>query len=122
MWMFLSSLGFFVTLVAGVLAFVFAAIHYPGFMTNLITSADQLINATLDQYVADRYSVIVKFVFGGNNLVLMGFIVATRLVFSLLLALFFPFSAADRRKADILESGSRSPQISPFYRWGRRMY
>ncbi len=122
MWMFLSAMGFFVTLIAGVLAFVFAAIHYPGFMTNLITSADQIINASLDQYVADRYSVIVKFVFGGNNLVLMGFIVATRIVFSLLMAVFFPFSAADRHEADFSDSGSRSSLPSPFYRWGRRMY
>jgi hypothetical protein len=111
--MFLSSASFFFTVIVGVAAFVLAAIHAPTELKQLIDAANVALNNFLSSYVEDRYSVLIGFVFDGKNVVLMGFILAARLLMSII--------------GSILNLGGAQPAPNPDARttvgwglWGRR--
>lgn len=117
MHLFFSSAGFMLTIAVGVAAFVLSAIHAPTELKQMIDVANGFINQVLSAYVEDKYSVLIGFVFDGKNLVLMGFIIATRLIFALLMSVLFPSPAADRANSPV---SGQSQQQSPFKLWGRK--
>ncbi|MDZ4791961.1 MAG: hypothetical protein SGJ17_12265 [Hyphomicrobiales bacterium] len=118
--LFFSSAGFIFTVAVGVAAFVLSAIHAPTELKQMIDAANVFISQVLSAYVEDRYSVLIGFVFDGKNLVLMGFIIATRLVFSILMSVLFPAQALPGRDVSQSQSQSQSQGQSPFKLWGRR--
>ncbi len=116
--LFFSSAGFIFTVIVGVAIFVLSAIHAPTELKQLIDMANRFINEVLSAYVEDRYSVLIGFVFDGKNLVLMGFIIATRLIFSIFMSVLFPGPSALEPR--VSQSQSQSQQQSPFKLWGRK--
>ncbi len=116
--LFFSSAGFIFTVAVGVAVFVLSAIHAPTELKQLIDIANGFINRILSAYVEDRYSVLIGFVFDGKNLVLMGFIIATRLIFSLFMSVLFPTQPFPEQRVSQTQSQSR--QQSPFKLWGRK--
>ncbi|MDX2265314.1 MAG: hypothetical protein NW215_10125 [Hyphomicrobiales bacterium] len=119
MHMFLASANFMLTIAVGVAAFVLAAIHAPTELKQLIDAANVGLNQVLTAYVDDRYSVLIGFVFDGKNVVLMGFIIATRIVFALIWALFFP---APQRMNAMPAGDDAAParDSSAFWGWGKK--
>ncbi len=116
---FLSSFGFLLTLIAGVLAFAFTAIEFPATMRELLHAGEALRSQLSTLGIPDTYMVWIDILLGGDKLVLLGFIILARLIFGILVSIFSPFPSADRRMADYADSSSRSLRPSPFDRWGR---
>jgi hypothetical protein len=117
MHLFFSSAGFIFTVFVGVAAFVLAAIHTPTGLKQLIDMANVGLSNLLTAYVPDQYSVLIGFVFDGKNVVLMGFIIAARIILSMLITIFAPASPGRDPRFLMEEPEGKGP--SPFDRWGR---
>lgn len=100
------TFSFILTVIIGAVAFAFTAMTYPTTMRQLMSNAEQLRNQLGAIGIDDSYMVWVDILLQGDNLVLMGFIIAARIVFALLGALFSGSGQDD------------GPRRSPRRRWG----
>lgn len=118
MGIFFRSSKFVLTVIIGALAFAATAVEYPGTMNSLLSSAES-IRHDLSGILTDRYRVWVNILLGGSNLVLMGFIIVTRIVFAIIGGVLGPFFRG--RRASLHEGAPAPSRISPFNLWGRRV-
>jgi hypothetical protein len=109
-----SSFSFMVTIVIGAIAFAFTAIEFPTIMRDLIAYAQTLPAYLSGLGLNDRYLVWVDILLSGDKLVLLGFILAARIVLSIIASIVAP----------IFESGPRATYVreddgSAFDGWGK---
>ncbi len=110
-----TSFTFVLTLVIGAIAFAATAIEFPGIMRELIAVA-QLLPAYLSSFgLSDRYMVWIEILLSGDKLVLLGFVMAARIVLAILGGVFGPLFESNPRASFVETPGGRS---SPFHRWG----
>jgi hypothetical protein len=116
MWILFRSFTFVLTLVVGAIAFAATAIEFPGIMRELISVA-QLLPAYLSQLgLTDRYMVWIEILLSGDKLVLLGFVLATRILFAIVGGVIGPLFESGAPRASFVEMpGGRS---SPFHKWG----
>jgi hypothetical protein len=113
--LFFSSVSFIATVVLGTLAFAATAIEFPGIMRDLIAAAEQLRGYLAETGLSDSYMVWVDLLISGDKIVLLGFIIATRVLLALLVAVAGPiFTSSPRTTAFI----SAPKSDSPFDKWG----
>ena len=84
----LSSFSFFFTLVIGALVFAALAIEFPAIMNELVRWANLLPGYLGDLGVPDQYMVWINILITGDKLVLLGIVLVTRIVLSLVLGAF----------------------------------
>lgn len=84
----LSSLYFFFTLVVGSILFVVASVQVPGVMNELFDLAAKVPTLFQTWGLSDTYVVWLKALGNGAPLVLLGFLFVTRVIFSLIGAVF----------------------------------
>lgn len=77
-----SSFSFLATMVVGAIAFAFTAIEFPTIMRDLIAAAGTLPSHLAGLGIGDRYMVWLDILLTGDKLVLLGFILVTRIVFA----------------------------------------
>jgi hypothetical protein len=99
-----SSFIFVLTLIVGYIAFQWFALNYPDAMRSLIDRAQQLRPYLEAQGFPPGYLVLLA----GNMLVLLGFILVTRLVFALIGTIVGPLFGIGQDRAE----------ESAFQRWG----
>ena len=99
-----SSFVFILTLVVGYIAFQWSALNFPNEMRSLIDWAQQLRPYLEAQGLPPGYLVLLA----GNMLVLLGFIIITRLVFALIGTIVGPLFGVGQGRSD----------ESAFQRWG----
>ncbi len=109
-----TSFTFVVTLVVGALAFAFTAIEFPAIMRDLIAYAQALPGYLSSLGVSDRYLVWVDILLSGDKVVLLGFIIATRILFAMISAI-VGGDSPPRRVSFVSEKNG-----SPFKGWARR--
>jgi hypothetical protein len=83
-----SSFFFFFTLVVGAILFVVVTLNFPGIMNQLIDVAGQLPSLLRSWGLPDSYAVWLNVLVNGGQLVLLGFVLVTRIVFALIGAAF----------------------------------
>jgi hypothetical protein len=111
-----SSFSFIATLIVGAIAFAATAIEFPGIMRELIAAA-QLLPAYLSQLgLTDRYMVWIEILLSGDKLVLLGFVLATRIVFAIIGGVVGPIFESGAPRASFVEMPSG--KSSPFHKWG----
>ncbi len=104
-----SSFMFVATLVVGAIAFAATAIEFPGIMRQLIEWAQQLPPYLESLGLSNNYLIWTDIILSGDKLVLLGFVLATRIVFALIGTVVGP----------IFGGGSaRSRDQSAFEKWG----
>jgi len=114
--LFFSSFYFMATIAIAVAALIVTGIQFPDTLIVLKREADLLLNMVSDSYFEPRYALLREFVFDGKNVILIGYVIATRVVLALLRALLFPSDDYwDRRRDERGHDGK-----SPFNRWGKR--
>ncbi len=104
-----SSLSFFVTLIVGAIAFAATAIEFPAIMRQLIGWAQQLPPYLAQVGLSDNYLVWTDILLSGDKLVLLGFVLVTRIIFALIgivVGPLFGFGSGDQKND------------SAFHRWG----
>jgi hypothetical protein len=111
-----TSLSFMVTLVVGAIAFAATAIEFPGIMRDLIEQANRLPPYLSSLGISDSYMVWLEILLTGDKLVLLGFVLVTRIVFALIGEIFSP--PAERRSAEAPPPSGM--QVSAFHRWGKK--
>ena len=111
-----SSFSFVATLVVGAIAFAFTAIEYPAIMRDLIAYAQALPGYLSSLGVSDRYLVWIDILLSGDKLVLLGFILATRILFSMIRGIVGGGDQPPARASFVAEK----QQGSPFTGWGKR--
>jgi hypothetical protein len=99
-----SSFVFVLTLIVGAIAFQAAASQFPGMIRDLIEWAQQLRPWIESQGFSNAYLLFPT----GDKLVLLGFILMTRLVFALIGTIVGPLFGVGAGRAD----------ESAFQRWG----
>ena len=104
-----SSFTFVLTLIVGSIAFAATAIMYPGIMRELIASAQQLPPYLSKLGLSNTYLVWTDILLSGDKLVLLGFVLATRIVFALIGIVFGPLFGFGAGHAE---------RDSAFHRWG----
>lgn len=108
-----TSFSFLATMVIGAIAFAFTAIEFPTIMRELIGYAQMLPGYLSTLGLGDRYMVWLEILLTGDKLVLLGFILATRI----LLAIVTTIVASDYPPART--SFVEESKGSPFKGWGR---
>lgn len=83
-----SSFSFFFTLVVGALVFAALAIEFPSIMNELIVAAGRVPEYASNLGLSDRYMVWINILITGDKLVLLGIVLVTRLVLSLVIGAF----------------------------------
>ena len=109
-----SSFGFVLTMVVGAIAFAFTAIEFPGIMRELIAYAQTLPAYLSNMGLSDQYMVWVEILLSGDKLVLLGFILAARIVLSIVGSVLSPLWEPAPR------SYQQQGQGSAFDGWGSR--
>jgi len=104
-----SSFTFVLTLIVGAIAFAATAIEFPTIMRQLIEWAQQLPPYLSQVGISDNYLVWTDILLSGDKLVLLGFVLVTRIVFALIGMIFGPLFGIGPAHA-----GSDSA----FNRWG----
>jgi hypothetical protein len=104
-----SSFSFVLTLVVGAIAFAATAIEFPTIMRQLIGWAQQLPPYLSQVGLSDTYLVWTDILLSGDKLVLLGFVIVTRLVFALIGMIFGPLFGLGSAPAE---------RDSAFSRWG----
>lgn len=113
-----TSFSFIVTLIVGAIAFAATAIEFPSIMREFIAVA-QLLPAYLSSFgLSDRYMVWMDILLSGDKLVLLGFVLATRILFAILGGVFGPLFEGNAPRASFVEGADG--RISPFHGWGAR--
>lgn len=111
---FFSSLGFVATVIIGAIAFAVTAIQFPAIMRQLIEVAQRLPGYLSSLGIPDNYMVWLDILLTGDKLVLLGFVMAARIVWAVIIGAVGPGDARSSR-------ASFAPshlQISAFDRWG----
>ncbi len=103
------SFSFVLTLAVGAVAFAATAIEFPTIMRELIGAAQQLPGYLSQVGLSDRYLVWTDILLSGDKLVLLGFVIVTRIVFALLGMIFGPLIGA---------GPAQTRSDSAFNRWG----
>lgn len=103
-----SSFSFVLTLFVGAIAFAATAIEYPTLMRQLIGWAQQLPPYLSQVGLSDTYLVWTDILLSGDKLVLLGFVIVTRIIFALLGMIFGPLFGVGQSQAG----------DSAFNRWG----
>ncbi len=104
-----SSFKFILTLIIGAIAFAATAIEFPGIMRQLIEWAQQLPPYLEQLGLSNTYLVWTDIILSGDKLVLLGFVLVTRLIFGLIGTVVGPlFGVGSERGGD----------KSAFQRWG----
>jgi hypothetical protein len=111
-----TSFSFAFTLIVGALAFAATAIEFPGVMRELLGAAQTLSGYLSTLGLSDRYLVWIDILLSGDKVVLLGFVLATRIVFSILGGVFSPLFEGSAPRASFVEGGHGG--TSPFHRWG----
>ena len=104
-----SSVTFVFTLIVGALAFAATAIEFPTLMRQLIEWAQQLPPYLSQVGISDNYLVWTDILLSGDKLVLLGFVLVTRIVFALIGMIFGPLFGLGSPPAE---------RDSAFSRWG----
>ncbi len=108
---FLFSIAvFIITMLLALFAFTYTAINYPSTMRELIAGAQHVRDQLQQAYLPDSYMVWVDIYMQPNQIVLVGFSIAMRILIALIGSIF------GRRRP----SGAAAPAASssPFSRWG----
>ena len=112
---FFSSLSFVVTVVIGAIAFAVTAIQFPGIMRQFIEIAQGLPRYLASLGISDAYMVWVDILLSGDKLVLLGFILAARIVLAVIIG---ALGLTDSGPSRVSFTQSRQLQVSAFDRWG----
>jgi formate hydrogenlyase subunit 4 len=100
---------FVFTLILGAIAFAATAIEFPGIMRQLIDWAQQLPPYLEGLGLSNNYLVWTDIILSGDKLVLLGFVLATRIVLALIGTVLGPiFGVGSKRSRD----------ESAFEKWG----
>jgi hypothetical protein len=110
-----TSFSFVVTMIVGALAFAFTALEFPAIMRDLIAYGQALPGYLSSLGVSDRYLVWVDILLSGDKLVLLGFILATRILFTIVGGIV----SIGADPAPSRSSDARQGDASVFNRWGR---
>jgi hypothetical protein len=110
---------FVLTMILALIAFTYTAINYPTTMRDLIAGAQRVRDAVQLASLPDSYMVWVDIFLQPNQIVLVGFSIAMRIVLGIL----FSFFPGGRRYRDAprtvsAPAASPPPSQSPFGRWG----
>ena len=108
----LSSFSFLATMVVGALAFAFTAIEFPAIMRDMMAYAGTLPAYLTSLGISDRYMVWLDILLTGDKLVLLGFIIATRIVFAIVGGI---VSGGEPSRVSVARQG----QGSAFTGWGK---
>jgi len=79
----------FFSLLLGALALAFTAVQFPDTMDQIINIASGVKDYLTNTGLATKYNVWVKFLLSEQQLVFMGFVIITRILLALLIALIF---------------------------------
>jgi hypothetical protein len=110
-----TSFSFILTLIVGAIAFAATAIEFPSIMREFIAVA-QMLPAYLSSFgLSDRYMVWIDILLSGDKLVLLGFVLATRIIFAVLGGVFGPLFESGTPRASFIETPHGK---SPFHGWG----
>ena len=109
-----SSFTFVATMIVGSIAFAFTAIEFPAIMRDLIAYAQLLPPYLSNLGLSDRYMVWVDILISGDKLVLLGFILATRLIFAMVGSIVGPISDPAPSRRSFVQS-----KASAFDGWGK---
>ena len=104
-----TSFMFVLTLIVGAVLFAATAIEFPGLMRELISLAQQLPPYLAQLGLSNTYLVWTDIILSGDKLVLLGFILVTRLIFALIGTVFGPLFGV---------GGSKHHDESAFQQWG----
>lgn len=104
-----SSFMFIFTLIVGAIAFAATAIEFPGIMRQLIDWAQQLPPYLEGLGLSNTYLVWTDIILSGDKLVLLGYVLATRIVFALIGTVLGPLFGV---------GVGRSNDASTFEKWG----
>jgi hypothetical protein len=113
-----SSVSFVVTLIIGAIAFAATAIHFPAIMRDLIAMAQQLPGYLANLGLSNDYLVWVDILLSGDKLVLLGFVLAARILVSIVASVFAPLFERDMPRASFVSTPRA--KMSPFHKWGGR--
>lgn len=105
-----SSFVFVLTLIVGAILFAATAIELPGVMRQLIEWAQQLPPYLAETGLSESYLVWTDIVLSGDKIVLLGFVLFTRLLFALIGTVVGPLFGI---------GGSKPQNDSAFEEWGR---
>jgi len=98
------------TLVVGAILFAATAIEFPGIMRQLIDWAQQLPPYLAQTGLSDSYLVWTDIILSGDKLVLLAFVLFTRLLFAIIGTVVGPLFG--------IGGGSRHADDSAFEKWG----
>lgn len=104
-----SSFVFVLTLIIGAIAFAATAIEFPAMMRQFIDLAQQLPPYLSQLGLSENYLVWTDILLSGDKLVLLAYVLATRIVFALLGIVFGPLFGF---------GGASAGRESAFNRWG----
>src|SRR5262245_46144738 len=104
-----SSFTFVLTLIVASIAFVATFLEFPGVMLQLTGWANQLSPVLQRAGLPNSYLVWVDVLLTGEKLVLLGYVLVTRVVFWLLGVVFGPLFGF---------GSERTVRDSAFHRWG----
>ena len=79
----------FISLLLGAVALAFVAVQWPEAMDHIINMAANVKSHLTNTGLASKYNVWVKFLLSEQQLVFMGFVIVTRIILALLIALIF---------------------------------
>jgi hypothetical protein len=105
-----SSFNFVLTLIVGAIAFAATAIEFPTLMRQLIEWAQGLPPYLSQVGLSDNYLVWTDILLSGDKLVLLGFVLVTRIVFAILGMVFGPLFGF---------GSAHASNDSEFNQWGR---
>jgi hypothetical protein len=108
-----TSVSFVLTLIIGAIAFAFTAIEFPAIMREFIAVAQMLPAYLSSLGISDQYMVWIDILLSGDKLVLLFFVLVTRIVFAILAGVFAP---GDTTRASFV--GTPNARLSPFHKWG----
>jgi hypothetical protein len=105
-----SSFLFTLTLVVGAILFAFTAIEFPSVMRQLIEWAQQLPPYLTQTGLSDSYLIWTDIILSGDKLVLLAFVLFTRLLFALIGTVVGPLFG--------IGGAPRHADESAFEKWG----
>jgi hypothetical protein len=115
-----SSFTFLLTIVLGAIAFAFTAIEFPGIMRELIAYAQTLPAYLSSAGLSDNYMVWVDILLSGDKLVLLGFVLAARIVIAIISSVVSPlFESNPSRTSSYIRQQQQQSQGSAFTGWGK---
>jgi len=79
----------FFSLLLGAIALAFVAVQWPETMESILNMASGVKEHLTNTGLAPKYNVWIKFLIGEQQLVFMGFVIVTRILLAMLIALIF---------------------------------